>query len=252
MELKTKEAADTAGVSVRTLHHYDNIGLLTPGKVSGNGYRYYTETDIERLQEIMFLKELDFSLDEIRKILDSPARNRSDALKTQLKLLEEKRDRLNSIIGTINQTIKLTEKGIAMDNREKFGGFDYSQIDKHKKQYAAEAEERYGHTAAYMESRRKTSAYSKADWERITLAGKSIMAEIAGLMDRTPGAPEVQTAIEKWRQHITESYYDCTVEIFDGLGRIYISDERFRKNIDKTAPGLADFMSKAIALYCSG
>jgi DNA-binding transcriptional MerR regulator len=250
MAYKIKEAADMVGVGVRTLHHYDSIGLLKVESVTTAGYRLYSDGDLERLQQILFFKELDFNLQEIKEILDSPSFNRKHALASHRELLEEKKKRLDKIIESVDRTIDSIEGGNEMDKKDMFKAFDMSEIEKHKEKYEEETRQKYGNTDAYKESQKKTSKYTKADWEGITTKGGEIYEKIAEKMDRNPSDPEVQKLTAEWRQHITDSFYNCTPEIFRGLADLYVEDERFTANIDKVKPGLAKFLREAMIIYC--
>lgn len=252
MTFKIKEVADIAGVSVRTLHHYDRLGLLKPEAATLAGYRLYSDQDLEQLQQILFFKELGFSLNEIKALLSNPDFDQKQALKTHHKLLLEKKKRLESIISLVEKTLKSKEGGkLAMSKKEMFEAFDMSEIEKHQQEYAEETKQKYGESDAYRESQRRTSAYTKEDWARIQAEGSENYQNLADLMDRDPADPEVQKIIEKCRQHISDNFYNCTLEIFRGLGELYVQDERFTKNIDKVKPGLAEFLSKGIKMYCS-
>lgn len=250
MPYKIKEVADMVGVSVRTLRHYDQVSLLKPGSVTAAGYRIYSDLDLERLQQILFFKELGFSLIEIKEILDSPGYDRRQALHSQKKLLVAKKKRLEAIIELVEQTLDSIEGGITMNKKEMFEAFDMSEIEKHQRQYAEETRQKYGHTEAYKESQKKTSAYTKEDWASIQARGSEIHQRIAELMDKSPADPQVQKAIGDWRQHISDNFYNCTLDIFRGLGDLYVQDERFTASIDKVKPGLAKYMSEAMCLYC--
>ncbi|MDP4089110.1 MAG: MerR family transcriptional regulator [Bacillota bacterium] len=251
MTYKVKEVSTIAGVSVRTLHHYDEIGLLKPEFVTSAGYRLYSDRDLERLQQILFFKELDFDLQEIRDILSSPGFDRKSALKAHKELLIEKRKRLERIIQSVDKTIDSIGGGIEMSKKEMFESFDMSEIEKHQEKYAEEVKRKYGSTDAYKESQKKTAKYSKEDWARIIGRQGEIYRGLAGLMDREPSHPEVQELVAQARQQITENFYNCTPEIFAGLGEMYVNDERFTANIDKFKPGLAVFLRDAIRVYCN-
>jgi DNA-binding transcriptional MerR regulator len=250
MPYKVKEVAALAGVSVRTLHHYDQIELLKPESVTPAGYRLYTDANLERLQQILFFKELGFDLQEIKRILDQPGFDRKGALQSHKQLLLEKKKRLEAIIRTVEKTIESLEGGTKMSKEEMFEGFDMAEIERHQAQYAEEAKQKYGHTDAYRESERRTSRYTEEDWARIQKKSEAIYRKIIAAMDRGPADPQVQEAVAEWRQHITDSFYDCTPEIFRGLGDLYAADERFKKNIDKHQEGLAAFAREAIHIYC--
>lgn len=250
MPYKVKEVRDMVGVSVRTLHYYDQIGLLKPESVSTAGYRLYTDGDLERLQQILFFKELDFSLQEIKEILDSPDFNRGHALKAHREMLIKKKKRLEKIIKSVEKTIDSIEGGIEMSKKEMFDGFSIEEIEKHKEKYAEETKEKYGDSSAYKESQRRTSKYTKEDWAVITEKQNEIYKRLAELMDKEPTDSEVQKSVEQWRQFINDYFYTCTPEIYRGLGELYVNDERFTANIDKIKPGLAKFLSEGIKIYC--
>jgi DNA-binding transcriptional MerR regulator len=250
MGYKIKEVADIAGVSIRTLHHYDSIGLLKPETVDSKGYRFYSVKDLEKLQHILFFRELDFTLQEIKGILQRPDFDRINILKLHKELLVEKKKRFEKIIKSVEKTIASIEGGTEMKKEEMFEGFDMSEIEKHKEKYAEETKQKYGNSDAYKESSRRTAKYTKEDWAGITAKGDEIYKRLAALMDRLPEDLEVQKAVAEKRQHITDSFYNCTPEIFRGLGELYVSDERFTANIDKYGKGLSEFLRKAINVYC--
>lgn len=247
---KIKEVSKLAGVTVRTLHHYDAIDLLKPCFVSDSGYRFYGDEELEKLQQILFFRELDFSLEEIKNILNSPNFDKAHCLSIHRQLLLEKRQRLDNIIASLDQTLSSLEGGKEMSKKEMFKPFDIKDIESHKAKYAKETEERYGNSDAYKESQRKTSKYDKADWENIMGEAGEIYSDLATLMDRKPADKEVQALVEKWRNHITKNFYNCTPEIFRGLALMYTADERFAENIDKYGEGLAQFLSDAMIIYC--
>jgi DNA-binding transcriptional MerR regulator len=252
MSYKIKEVADMVGVSVRTLHHYDQIGILKPESVTTAGYRLYTEGDLERLQQVLFFKELDFNLQEIKEILDNPNFDRKHALKTHRELLIEKKKRLDKIIKSVDKTIDFIEGGIDMNKKEMFQGFDMTEIEAHKEKYAEETKQKYGDSDAYKESMKKTSKYKKDDWARINENSERIYSKIVANMDKGIADPEVQKAVHELRQQITDNFYNCTIEIFRGLADLYVCDERFTANIDKHKEGLAKFLSEAMHYYCDG
>lgn len=250
VEVKVNKAAKLAGVSVRTLHYYDKIGLLKPNSVGENGYRLYSEDDFIRLQQILFFKELDFSLEEIKHILDNPQFDRKSALVTHRRLLVEKQQRLKKIIESVDKTIQSIEGGKTMSKQEMFEPFDMRKIEEHQKQYEQEVKEKYGDSDAYKQSNRKTAGYKEEDWQRIQGEMIAIYRRIAAVMSKGAGDEEVQQAVGEWRQHITSYYYDCTPEIFRGLGDMYVSDPRFTSFIDKEQEGLSVFLREAMHEYC--
>ena len=245
MNMHIKEFASLTGVSVRTLHYYDAIGLLKPSFVDEqNGYRFYNEESLKRMQEILFYRELDFSLKSIAQILSSKNYDRQAALQEQRKLLILKKNRLERLIAALADA----EKGeITMD------AFDNSEYETARKQYADEAKEKWGDTEAYRESVRKTADYSKEKWKTVNAAMDGILAEFAACMQSgaKPADDAVQVLVKKWQTHITENYYVCTDEILRGLGEMYVCDGRFQQNIDKHGSGTAEFMTAAIRAYCA-
>ena len=238
--MKIKEFADLTGVSVRTLHYYDEIGLLKPASVDKTtGYRFYDEDSILRMQEILFYRELDFSLKSIGTILSSPNYDKSKALKEQKQLLILKKERLERLISAIDSAVK---------GENVMKAFDNSEFEKHK----AEVKEKWGSTDAYKEHAERTKGYSEQKWNDLAEGMNHIMEEFALCMrkDNSPDSTEAQNLVKMLQSHITENYYCCTKEILAGLGQMYVADERFKNNIDKHADGTAAFICEAIAVYC--
>ena len=238
-----KEVSDLTGISVRTLHYYDGIGLLKPTETTGAGYRLYDGKALGRLQQILFFRELGFPLKEIRTILSNPSFDAHRALQNHRRMLVMERDRLDGLIRLADRTLK-------GENDMSFEEFDRSEIEEAQKKYAKEAGERWGGTDAYRESGHRTGAYSHEDWKRIDAEAEILYHKFTESRKKQPGDPEVQALVKEWQAFITRNFYKCTDEILAGLGEMYSNDPRFAKNIDKHAAGLADFMSRAIAVYC--
>lgn len=236
--MTVNEVSKIAGISVRTLHYYDEIDLLKPQKLTQSGYRIYETKQLEKLWQILFFKELGFKLETIKKIINDPQFNKEQALMQHKKLLIQKKKRLNKIINSIDKTLK--------------EGFDVTMIDSFSMEnydkYKEEAIEKYGETA--VNTYKKTDKYSKGKWEEINKEANRIYRELADNMDKNVEHPYIQKLIDDWRNHITNNYYECTVEIFRGLGDLYVNDERFTRNIDKTKEGLAGYMREAMIYYC--
>ncbi len=240
MKMQIKEFAKFTGVSVRTLHYYDEIGLLRPAYVDKfTGYRYYDENSLLRMQEILFYRELDFSLKSIKEILSSPNYDKREALKEQKHLLTLKKERLNRLIFAIDSAVK---------GENVMRAFDNSEFEKYK----AEAKEKWGQTSAFKEHAEKTKNYSDSKWNDLAEGMDNIMSEFAVCMksEKTPDCAEVQNMVKTLQNHITENYYLCTNEILLSLGQMYAYDERFKNNIDKHADGTAEFICDAIEVYC--
>lgn len=237
------DVAKMTGVSVRTLHHYDHIELLKPSARTEAGYRLYEEKDLLRLQQILFFKELDVPLDEIRWMLDDPGFDHIEALKEHRRRLQNRAARLTTLLKTIDKTIlKLTEDTMTMSIEELYEGFTPEQMA----EYRREAQERWGDEVAATEERLRRMP--KADWQALKIEGEAITRDIAALMDKDPTDPVVQTQIA--RHHaMTEQFYPVSAERYRGLGQLYVEDERFRVFYDKVRLGLADFMQAAMAHY---
>lgn len=249
---RIKELADMSGISVRTLHYYDQIHLLKPSRSEENGYRLYDEGAIVRLQQILFLKELEFPLNEIKRILDDPSFNELEALYMHRKVLVEKRDRLMRIIQSLDESIDAFKGGKQMDSNKRLQPFDRSKLDKMQEQYEQEVKERYGHTEAFKQAEEKRKSYIDDDFAKMEQERIAIFEKIAAVMDLNPEEKTVQELIHEWRMHITRYHYECTLEIFRGLGEMYTADERFEDNFNKVKNGLAEFMSDAIRIYVNG
>ena len=245
MVYRIKEVSDISGVSIRMLRHYDKTGLLKPDGVLENGYRDYSRENLSRLQRIMYLKELDFSIPDMLRILEGSENEVIMALRGQERLLVEKKLRLEKIIGLIRKSISKKGDDI-MNDTDKFKAFDMQEIEEHKKKYAEETELNYGGTKAYEQSKAKTNNYSADDWKRISEEADCIYSQFAEAMTEGPESAAAMRAAGEWQAHISRNYYECTDEIFLGLADMYETDERFAKNIDKHARGLAQFMSKAM------
>ena len=236
MKMQIKEFAELTGVSVRTLHYYDEIELLKPSEVDAqNGYRFYDEKSLERMQEILFYRELDFSLKTIAQILSSPDHDKQQALSRQRQLLLAKKERLERLID-------------ALDGLEKGKSFmknnDYEKL---KNEYAEEVKQRWGSTNAYKESESRNTDFSKA-----AALLDAVFEEFAELNRSgiSPSDEPAKVQVEKLQQCITDNFYTCTNEILAGLGQMYVADERFKTNIDKHGEGTAEYVSACIKSYC--
>jgi DNA-binding transcriptional MerR regulator len=240
--LKVKEVAELAGISVRTLHHYDEIGLLVPERTAEGGYRLYSERDLDKLQHILFFRALDFPLHQIKRILDDPAFDRAEALALHRRMLIEKRERLDRLIATIDKTIRHVKGGIPMSNEEKFAGFDFS-----RNPYEQEARKRWGDKAV-DESNAKLGGMSREEQEAFAREMAELYGKLAALRHGSPASAEAQAAIGQWHGLLSRMG-TYTPEAFKALGQLYVDDERFTRNIDRFGEGLAAFMRDAMAVY---
>ncbi len=244
--MQIKDFAKLTGVTVRTLHYYDQIGLLKPSSVDmNNGYRLYDEQSLERMQEILFYRELDFSLKSISEILSSPDYNKQEVIREQKYLLTLKKQRLEKIISSLEV---LEQKGvISMKNV-----FDNTSFAKAAYDFQEEVKNRWGNASAYSEYQSKTKDYSKNQWDDIYGEFDGIFGEFADCMNNglQPSDNAVRNLVGKLQAYITSRFYQCTDEILSGLGQMYVCDERFKANIDKHGKGTAEFVSSAIRIYC--
>ena len=236
--MKVKEVSKLTGVSVRTLHHYDDIGLLTPDDLTEAGYRIYSDENLSTLQQILFFRELGFPLKKIKELLDSPSFDRLEAFEMQRKMLIEKRNQLDGMIETIEKTIQHGKGAYKMTNEEKFKGFDFS-----KNPYEQEARERWGDNVV-DESNKKAVQFGPELGEEMN----KIYFKLAELRHLSPESNEAQGAIEEWFDFLNKMG-NYSLEAFEGLGEMYVADERFTKNIDQFGEGLAVFMRDAMAAY---
>ena len=233
------EVSKLAGVSVRTLHYYDAIGLLKPAKVTGAGYRLYDDAALGRLQTILLFRELQFPLKEIKAILDSPAFDPAEALKQQITLLELQRSHIEELISLARE---IQKKGVRGMN---FQAFDKSEIE----QYKAETKAKWGGTQAYREYQQKQAGEGSSDETMAQIM--NLFAELGSLRDQSPSDEAVQKKIAGLQAFLTEHCYTCTPEILRGLGQMYVEDERFRQNIDRAGgAGTAECVKQAIEIYC--
>ncbi|MFF2042970.1 MerR family transcriptional regulator [Kitasatospora sp. NPDC058170] len=238
------EVAKTAKVTVRTLHHYDEIGLLSPQGRTPAGYRRYQDADLDRLQRILFYRELGFPLEEIAAVLDDDSAIPSEHLRRQHQLLSDRIRHLQDLAAAVEHAMEAQKMGIRLTPEEKFEIFGES----YREDWEEEAEQRWGDTGAWAQSQRRTSGYGKADWQRVKtemdeLNARLVEAHTAG---RPADGTEAMDLAEAHRRHITDNFYDCTFEIHRGLAQMYIADPRFTATYEQLAPGLAQWLHDAI------
>ncbi len=236
-----KEVSRITGLSVRTLHHYDAIGLLPPARVTEAGYRLYDESSLERLHTLLLFRELQFPLKEIKEILDSPGFDPMEALEQQIGLLELQRKHLDGLISHARQILKT---GVMEMN---FSAFDTTEMEK----YAAQAKEKWGQTDAYREFQQKTAGQTKAQAQAAGEGLMDIFRQFGEICHLSPASEEAQALTAQLQGFITEHYYTCTKQILRGLGQMYIAGDSMTENIDKTGgTGTAEFAHQAIEVYC--
>ena len=249
------EVAGLAHVSVRTLHHYDEIGLLVPSERSGAGYRLYGDFDLQRLHQILLYRELGFPLDAIRRMLDEPALDRRSELEAQRALLIESKLRTEAVIQAVDRTLESMERGKKMTTEEMFEGFEDlrhapDHIRTHHAEHAQETHERWGESEPFKESMRRARKYTRTEWETMRREGEEHEEHMAWLMEAgaDPKGKQARAAAEAMRRHI----YPCSPGMHAGLADLYEADARFAAHYEKRAEGLAAFTARAIRANAVG
>ncbi|MFF7726501.1 MerR family transcriptional regulator [Streptomyces sp. NPDC008001] len=244
MSYSVGQVAAFAGVTVRTLHHYDEIGLLSPGGRSHAGHRRYDDADLDRLQQILFYRELGFPLEEVAALLDDPGADPVEHLRRQHGLLTERIEQLQRMATAVEHAMEAKKMGIKLTPEEKFEVFGDFDPDEH----AEEVEQRWGDTEAYKESQRRAATYTKEDWQRIQDETNALNARIAALMATGAAADsaEAMDLAEEHRQQIRRFHYDCTYEIHTCIAEMYVTDERFAAYYDAIRPGMGAYLRDAI------
>lgn len=240
--MTVNEVSKMTGVSIRTLQYYDTIGLLHPAEYTESGYRMYDDTSLERLQQILLFKELEFPLKEIKEIIDAPGFDKSKALEQQIELLTMKKEHLENLID-FARGIKM----LGVKNMD-FTVFDTKKID----EYSKRAKEQWGQSPAYKEFEEKAKNWTQEDEKDMAKEFMHIFAEFGELKDFNPGDEKVQALVKKLQEYISEHFYKCTDEILSSLGKMYSGGGEFTENIDAVGgPGTAVFTDKAIEVYCA-
>jgi DNA-binding transcriptional MerR regulator len=216
------EVAALAGVTVRTLHHYDRIGLLSPSGRTTAGYRRYSAADLDRLHQVLLYRELGFPLEEVATLLDDPSADPA----------------------AVEKEMEAMTMGISLTPEERFELFG----DWLPEEYEQEAEERWGDTEAWSQSQARTRSYTKEDWVRVQAEGEQVEARMAEALRAgvAPDSPQAMDLAEEARQQISRNFYDCSPQMHAGIGRMYVEDERFTAHYERRAPGLAQWVSTAV------
>lgn len=237
------QLAQLAGVSVRALHHYDEIGLLKPQKRSESNYRYYGEQELLRLQQILFYKELDFPLARIQELLDDPTFDTLAALKKHREELLHRKEKMQQLIKTIDKTMQHLKTN-TMKAEDMYKGFSKAQAEAYEK----EAKERWG-AEIVEESKARVLKMGKEGLEKVKREGETINQKLAKLLHLSPDQAEVQALIHQHYLFVNQ-FYAVTPEIYSGLADLYVSDERFKQNYEKYKTGLAEFLREGMKIYC--
>ncbi len=235
------EVSKLTGVSIRTLQYYDKIGLLRPTEYTESGYRLYDEKALEKMQQILLFRELEFPLKDIKDIINRSDFDKKKALEQQIELLKLKKEHIENLL---NLCRDLQMKGV---KKLDFTAFDSSKLD----EYSRKAKEQWGSTPAYQEYEEKSKNRTKADEKEIMKEFMKVFEEFGAMKEKEPASEEVQSQVKKLQGFITAHYYQCTDEILSGLGKMYAGGGEFTENIDKMGgEGTAEFVSQAIEIYC--
>ncbi|GAB2736950.1 MerR family transcriptional regulator [Streptomyces bullii] len=244
MNYSVGQVAGFAGVTVRTLHHYDAIGLLVPSERSHAGHRRYSDADLDRLQQILFYRELGFPLEEVAALLDDPDADPRAHLRRQHDLLTARIEKLQKMAEAVEHALEARRMGINLTPEEKFEVFGDFDPD----QYEDEVRDRWGDTDAYRQSRQRAASYTKEDWQRIQREADELTRRFVALMEAGESADSdaAMDAAEEHRRWLSRNHFDCGYDMHTCIGEMYVADERFTHNIDQAKPGLAAYQRQAI------
>jgi len=250
MEYTVQKLGRLAGISTRTLRYYDEIGLLKPARISSSGYRIYGEKEIDRLQQILFYRELGVSLESIRDIVTAPAFNGAQALREHLKKLLEKREQIDLLIDNVKKTIAMTEGRIAMSDKEKFEGFKRKLIDENEAKYGKEIREKYGEDTV-NESNARLMGMSQEEFDASNSLAEEINRKLAQAVEAgaDPAGELGREIADMHRRWLSGYWPSYSKEAHAGLAQMYVDDERFAAYYDKAKPGCAVFLRDAIFAY---
>jgi DNA-binding transcriptional MerR regulator len=249
MEYTVQKLAQLAGVSTRTLRYYDEIGILKPARINSSGYRIYGQAEVDRLQQILFYRELEVSLDGIKEIMTSPSFDGASALKEHREKLLEKKDQLERLIANVDKTIALTEGRTTMSDREKFEGFKKKVIEDNEKKYGKEIREKYGNQTV-NQSNAKVQNMTEEQYQEVTKLANQITETLAEAFKTGDPAGELaQKAADLHKKWLCFYWSEYSKEAHAALAQMYVDDERFTAYYDKEQPGTAEFLRDAIHIY---
>lgn len=249
MEYTVQKLGQMAGISTRTLRYYDEIGILKPARINSSGYRIYGQAEVDRLQQILFYRELGMSLEGIKEIITAPSFDRAKALREHREKLLEKRKQLDLLIANVEKTISSTEGRITMTDQEKFAGFKQKLIDDNEKKYGREVREKYGDEAVDR-ANNKVKNMTREEYDEITRLGNEVMETLhAAMQTGDPAGELAQKAADLHRQWLSFYWDGYTKEAHAGVAQMYVDDERFTAYYDEKQPGTAKFLRDAVLIY---
>ncbi|PGS49562.1 MerR family transcriptional regulator [Bacillus sp. AFS041924] len=249
MEYTVQKLGRLAGISTRTLRYYDEIDILKPARINSSGYRIYGQSEVDRLQQILFYRELGINLEQIKEIITSPDFNSAKALKEHHEQLLDKRKQLDLLIKNVEKSIALTEGRITMSDKEKFEGFKKDMIEENEKKYGKEARGKYGDEAV-NKANQKVMNMTEEDHKEVTRLSDELAKTLTeALKTGDPSSEIAQKAADLHKQWLTFYWNSYSKEAHAGLAQMYVDDERFRAHYDKEQPGTAEFLRDAIHIY---
>ena len=249
MEYTVQKLGSLAGISTRTLRYYDEIGILKPARISSSGYRIYGQKEVDRLQQILFYRELGVSLDGIKDIVSAPSFDGANALMEHREKLLEKREQLDVLIANVDKTIALTEGRIKMSNKEKFEGFKQKMVDDNEKKYGKEIREKYGKDTV-EKSNDKVKNMTQEQYDEVTALANQLTETLAqAFATGDPAGELAQKAADLHKKWLTYYWHEYTKEGHAGLAQMYVDDPRFTAHYDEKQPGTAEFLRDAILIY---
>jgi len=249
MEYTVHQLAKLAGVTGRTLRYYDEIGILKPARISSSGYRIYGKSEVDKLQQILFYKELEVDLDTIKKIVNSPSFDEISALKEHREKLLTKRKQLDALIANVEKTLAAKEGRIDMSDKEKFEGFKQQMIDENERKYGKEIREKYGEEKV-EKSYQKIKNMTEEQYEEVKRLGEEVLDTLnEAYLTGDPASELAQKAADLHRQWLCYFWDSYTKEAHAGVAQMYVDDERFAAYYDRKHPGAAKFLRDAIHIY---
>ncbi|MCK1997271.1 MerR family transcriptional regulator [Psychrobacillus psychrodurans] len=249
MEYTVQKLGQLAGISARTLRYYDEIGLLKPTRINSSGYRIYGENEVNRLQQILFYRELGVNLESIKEIMTSPAFDGTQALRDHRDKLLEKRVQLDALINNVDKSIKQTERKISMTDKEKFEGFKQKLVDDNEKKYGKEIRKKYGEDTVNA-SNVKIKGMTEEEYAKIQKLEEQMFMNLKAAMDtENPAGEQAQKAADLHKQWLCFYWDQYSKEAHEGLAEMYVSDERFTAYYDKVQSGATEFLRDAIVIY---
>lgn len=252
MEYTVKKLAQLAGISNRTLHYYHEIGILQPARINSSGYRIYGRAEVDRLQQIMFFRELGVRLENITDIVTNADFDSMQALREHRQMLGDKREQLDVLIANVDKTIAVNERGIIMKDREKFAGFRQKLVEDNEKQYGSEIRAKYGDEAV-NKSNQKVANMSPEQYEEVMRLAEELMETLqAAFLTGDPGSELAQKAADLHRRWLSFYWDSYSKEAHLGLAQMYVDDERFTAYYDAQQPGTAAFLRDAVHIYVAG